>query len=99
MQVTIDGVDYMPVPKLLEPKGTMGETLRAARKGMKLSLEAASKAIGCSKGYLWELEADSAMPGLDMAARISRAYGVPLGVLGAFALRHNPTGNAPHDAA
>lgn len=89
MQVNIDGVDYVPAPRLRNPNGTLGEVLRDARDNCGLTLEQAARASECSKSYLWELENDKGMPGLDVATRVARTYGLPLGLLGACTLRPN----------
>lgn len=87
--VVIDGVEYVPAMKLREPSGTLGGVLRDCRKAARMTLDQASTKAGCAKSYLWELEKDRAMPGLDMATRIARAYGIPLGLLGACTLQPN----------
>lgn len=89
MNVTIDGIEYVPALKLREPGGTLGAVLRDCRKALHLTLDQASAKAGCAKSYLWELEKDRAMPGLDMATRIARVYGVPVGLLGACTLQPN----------
>ena len=84
MTVIINGITY--VPRItLHPHGlgTLGAALRSMRKASKMSLEKACAEIGCSKSYLWELEHDSAEPGLRMAYLIASVYGVPLAALAA----------------
>lgn len=89
MQVNIDGVDYVPAPRIREVSGTLGQVLRECRKAAGMTLDEASAAAGCSKSHLWALENDKGMPGLDVACCLARTYGIPVGLLGACTLRPN----------
>jgi transcriptional regulator with XRE-family HTH domain len=81
MSVIINGIEYVPKIKLRLDDTTLGVFLRKCRKDCKLSLEKAAKEIGCSKSYLWEVEADKTEPSLRMARQMSEAYGVPLATI------------------
>lgn len=83
MRVQIDGVEYVPAPPVQKVFASLGEALRVLRAQTGMTLEAAGKATDTSKSYIWELENDRSVPGLDLAARIARVYGVPLELLGA----------------
>lgn len=89
MDVTINGVAYMPKPSLrstAHPRGTLGGALRGRRKMLEMTLEKAAEKIGTSKSYLWELEHDESMPSLALAAKIARVYGLPLDALGDYTI-------------
>ena len=79
MKVIINDVEYVRKPSFTGTDGrTLGQVLLGARDNANLSLEKAGKQIGCSKGYLWQLEKDEAEPSLRMAAKISDVYGLPI---------------------
>ena len=74
MHVMIDGVEYEP--KMKRPIAVMPlkQFLSERRKELKLTLDAASEKIGCSKSNLWELENGNHEPSLAMAIKIANAY-------------------------
>lgn len=84
MNVVIDGVEYLPRAKIELMPMEFGEFLRATRKSVKLSLDAASASIGCSKSHLWELENGRSEPSLMLAKCIGEAYGVALETLASY---------------
>jgi transcriptional regulator with XRE-family HTH domain len=98
MKVFINDIEYTPTLTSLPISKSLGEHLREARKALKMSLEDASGMIGCGKGTLWELEADKTMPKLDMAAKIARAYGMSLSLMGAYAMARKGESNVPNNA-
>lgn len=81
MNVIINGVEYKAVMKpLLSSKKTMlGDTLKAYRLFSKVeTLEVASKGIGISKSYLWEIEKHSPAISLPLAIKLANYYGFSL---------------------
>lgn len=74
MIVMIDGVEYQP--KFKQPLAVLPlkQFLYDRRKELKLTLDAASEKIGCSKSNLWELENGNHEPSLAMAIKIANAY-------------------------
>ena len=87
MKVTIDGIEYGPMPPIYT-----GDTrplcvlLADIRSVLNWTLAQAGVHIGCSGGNLHALERGDRMPSLRMAAKIARAYGVPIHILAAAAL-------------
>jgi transcriptional regulator with XRE-family HTH domain len=87
MKVTIDGIEYAPVlPFYSGDKRTLSVLLADIRKVLGWTLAQAGVHIGCSVGGLHALECADRMPSLKMAAKISRAYGVPIHILAAATL-------------
>lgn len=83
MDVMIDGVKYIPVTTqkvVTEAKG-IGEALILLRLKHRLSVQKAAEKIGCGYGTLRGIERDTHVPGLAMAGRIARFYGIPVEVL------------------
>lgn len=80
MTVIINGMEYVPRLNLKPPAafGSLGSALKELRKAQRLSLQAASERIGCTKSHLHTLERDGSEPGLLLAHQIAEAYGVPL---------------------
>lgn len=55
----------------------LGEKIRAARKGQKLTLEQLAERSGSSKSYIWELENGPAVrPSAEKISRIAEVLGV-----------------------
>jgi len=77
MKVVIDRVEYVPVVE--QPVAPKSMTLKAYLTKRRLqfgwSMEEAAEKIGCSKGYVWELENQIKNPSLKMALKICKAYG------------------------
>ena len=84
MNVEIDGVKYFPRANVEMIPSTFGEFMKRVRKSLSLSLNAASKEIGCSKSYLWEMENNNCEPSLRIAANIADAYGIELITLASY---------------
>lgn len=84
MQVIIDGIKYAPQSEVSMMPRSFGDFLRDARKSVKLSLEAASSEVPCSKSYLWEMENGTSEPSLRVASGIARAYGLKLETLASY---------------
>ena len=84
MNVIIDGIKYVPQSEVSMMPRTFGEFLRDARKSVKLSLEAASDDVPCSKSYLWEMENNASEPSLRIANGIARTYGLKLETLASY---------------
>jgi transcriptional regulator with XRE-family HTH domain len=81
MTVLINGITYVPQIRIRISDTTLGQMLKQCRKDCKLSLDKAAKEIGCSKSYLWDVEADKVEPSLRMARQMSEAYGVPIATI------------------
>ena len=81
MSVIINGIAYVPQIRIRISDTTLGALLKQARKDCKLSLDKAAKEIGCSKSYLWDVEADKTEPSLRMARQMSEAYNVPIATI------------------
>jgi len=73
---------------------TVGEYIRSLREGKSLTLEQASKLIGCSKSYLCEVENGKSMPSLEIAAATSFALKGDMDAMALYALRHSIKGAA-----
>jgi transcriptional regulator with XRE-family HTH domain len=84
MKVVIDGVEYLPKSDVSMMPRKFGEFLKAARESVKLTLEAASNNIGCSKSYIWELENGTGEPSLRIARGIASAYGLKLETIAGY---------------
>ena len=81
MSVLINGITYVPQIRIRISDTTLGQMLRQCRKDCKMSLDKAAKEIGCSKSYLWDVEADKTEPSLRMARQMSEAYNVPIATI------------------
>jgi len=57
---------------------TLGIALRLARKNAGLTLREASLTTGVSKSHLSGIENDDSIPGLLIAARLTKLYGIGL---------------------
>lgn len=58
---------------------TMGDRIRALRRGRRLSLDRLAKAAGCSKSYLWGLETEvSPRPSANKLSGIAAVLGVTI---------------------
>lgn len=90
MKVMIDGVEYLPRANIELMPMEFGEFLRATRKAVNLTLDAAANAIGCAKSYVWEMENGKSEPSLMMAKCISEAYGVELITLASYLSNKRP---------
>jgi transcriptional regulator with XRE-family HTH domain len=87
MKVTIDGIEYAPVlPFYSGDNRTLPVLLADIRKVLGWTLEESAVRIGCSKSNVYEMERRCHKPSLEMAAKISRAYGVPIHILATAAL-------------
>lgn len=76
MEVLIAGRRYIPEPAV-EPNGSMGRRLCAAREHAGYSLSAASKLMNMSKAQLWELEAGrQTNPTLKTMLTLMQCYGL-----------------------
>ena len=84
MNVIIDGIKYSPQSEISMMPRPFGVFLRDARMSVKLSLEAASREVQCSKSYIWEMESGTSEPSLRIASRIARAYGLKLETLASY---------------
>jgi transcriptional regulator with XRE-family HTH domain len=63
-------------------KNTLGLRIRHFRERKRLSLSEAARQIGCSKGHLWELEADiQDNPGLKILVAMCGVFGISLRTL------------------
>lgn len=61
---------------------TLGHRIRHSRERKGLSLSEAARQIGCSKGHLWELEADiQDNPGLKILLAMCGVFGISLRTL------------------
>jgi transcriptional regulator with XRE-family HTH domain len=79
LQVVINGVCYTPQAPNSLPAGTpLRRMLEETRQHLGWTLEEASGQIGCSRGSLHRYESGQDEPGLRMAYRISKAYGLSL---------------------
>ncbi len=54
----------------------VGKALRVSREHQDLRQVAAAEMLGCSSSYLSEIEAGKKRPGLSLAARIEKLFGV-----------------------
>lgn len=88
MKVTIDGIEYGPMPPIYTGDGRqLSVLLKDIRSVLGFTLDEAAGRIGCAVSSLHNLEnMRSRQPSLSMAAKISRAYGVPIHILAAAAL-------------
>ena len=84
MKVIIDGVEYTPMAKIELMPMEFGEFLKATRKAVHYTLDAAAESIGCSKSHLWGLENGVNEPSLMMARCICEAYGVALETIASY---------------
>lgn len=57
---------------------TIGCALKRARKSAGISLSSAARETGMSKSHLFGIEGDESVPGLLIAARLGRLYGISL---------------------
>lgn len=72
--VVIDGREYQPVRDETGFEMAFSDYIKLKREVLKLTLDEASKLIGCSKSYLWEMENKGATPSLLLALEVARAY-------------------------
>lgn len=87
MKVTIDGIEYGPIPEVVVSKKPLHVLLKEIRRALGLTLDEACGIIGCARSTIQHLE-DGRLPNpsLKMSAKIARAYGVPIHILAAAAL-------------
>ena len=65
-------------PERTVPRLTLGWRLRMARAHAGMSTQQAADALGTARAVLYRWEADDRTPRLDIIARASDIYGVPL---------------------
>jgi transcriptional regulator with XRE-family HTH domain len=78
LKVTIDGIEYRPCVPEIPGFHTFRQLMRANRNGLGWTLDEACKQIGCSKSYLFGMEAGTNEPSLRMAFKISQAYDISM---------------------
>lgn len=89
MQVTINGVSYIPCRRPEKITGdTLGGYLKFLRTSIKLSLDSVSEATSISKSTLWELENDRTTPTLRTAARLCDYYCGDISRMAQLSLHH-----------
>lgn len=87
MKVTIDGIEYAPVLVFHNTDTrSLSQLLKDIRAVLNWTIVEACSRSGCASATLWRAEQGLSSLSLLTAARISRAYGVPIHILAAAAL-------------
>ena len=78
MEVTIDGVRYIPQRKHYRLEQSLGDLVKMRRKVHKWTLQNLAEAAGLSKSTVWEIENDRNSPSFAVAARLATVLGIDL---------------------
>lgn len=78
MNVVINDVQYVPIKKLPEVGVPFAVMIKERRAYLGMTMREACDKIGCSAGYICELEKGTSEPSLIMGYKIARAYNLDL---------------------
>lgn len=75
VDVVIDGVHYIPKPRI-RPGQSFDHALRTARRNTGETLEQVAKAVGTTKSHIWTLERGGSEPRLGLIKSLLEHYGL-----------------------
>jgi transcriptional regulator with XRE-family HTH domain len=75
MNVVIDGVDYIPKPRI-RPGQTFPQALKTARDNSGETLEQVANAVGTTKSHMWTLERGDCEPRMGLIKGLLDHYGL-----------------------